>query len=523
MAAKKTAPAKAAPKSAPAPKPKPRAKAEAEVEIEEEIEVEDAPKSRKKTDIEIVSPAIHVAHKSGRGKIPAYFSSPEFLAMARRMDKVEDKVKCQAVYMQESGYVKYPISTGILAYDLKLGGGLAGGRVHVEYGGERSGKSSRCTTLLGTCVIDEVLPFFFDAETALDASYMDRILRNSVGLTLKQLQGSIDANGEWVEPPLVRYYRENMGRKFFSLVHEMLNALPDIEQDRNGQFWRVTSNGKAAPTYEECSGYPQALFLEDSVAALNPSIKGDVMDESNTMAPHARLLSWGFPLVKGLLGQKNATLFMTNQIRQKPGVTMGSPDYCPGGPTFLHNNDMRAKTESRHPKSEEFEIAKLGFVCKTGDNFSTERSLDGGVDKHHYQRIRIEKNKSYVSNKRVLMRTIYERNGKPGHGICETYDLYQFLKATGQVTLRAGKLTLKVEGTKPTGKIPDLLGANGETLSWMKLKEMVEDRKTYKECLRLHCARQMQSGYAFELEAKAAKLTGGTDDMHDEAGNDDED
>ena len=238
--------------------------------------VEAAPKSRSKDvvlekpvkkaskvtePVEEEAPAVFTPRKSGRGKIPEYFTSKEFLDLSKQLDKVEGKVKCNSVYMETKGFIEYPISTGILTYDLKLGGGLAGGRVHVEYGGERSAKTTRATTLLGNCVVDSIFPSYYDAETAISPSYMDKILKNSCGFTLQQLQGVLNEKGEWEEPPLIRYYAENMGRKFFEIMHETLMLLPDIYKDRHNNYFKVYPKRGGGEEYVECDGYPQMLFL----------------------------------------------------------------------------------------------------------------------------------------------------------------------------------------------------------------------------------------------------------------------
>lgn len=860
--------AKPAAKAAAKPATKPQASRKAKV-----AEPEPPAKRKRKAEVveEVAAPVVVTEHKSGRGKIPDYFTSQEFLEMSKKIDKVEDKHHCHSAYMEMTNYLERPISTGIITYDLKLGGGLCGGRVHVEYGGERAAKTTRCTTLLGNCVVDGVFPSYYDAESAVSPAYMDRILRKACGFKLDQLQGIKDAKGNWEAPPLVRYYLMNMGRKFFLNMRDTLLLLPDVEVDREGNYFKVYEKRGGGEEWVPYDGYPQALFLEDSVAALNPSIKGDETDENNTMAALARLLAWGFPQIKGLLGQKNAALFMTNQLRKRPGVTLGcvhadtvipfvdgrhftmrevvdnkiqgdvwsisksgvlqpkpitgwhdnglanpgdwlhiesgaikatngvcgitvtknhkcytargwveaqnitrddmlatheeliingtlreflagvfvgdsslvklkspastallmltnneqisynnwklakladafpmlryeasngfiyksypsrelaswktlvgkrsvknlgkfftamslavwymddgygdrlerkdsrasicvarfakqpdeitafiallrsnfglsatvsasnrnlnfstsesqklfaliakyvpecmeyklplkfrgayrdfelryvsehivsyvpircirqasarqlrqmhkydltvadnhsymagncvngviihnSPNYMNGGDTFYHNNDMRAFTEARHCKAAEMQCTELGFDMKTGENFSSEPSIQGGRDEYHYQRIRVEKNKYHSANKTVLMRTRHRHNGKPGDGVCEVYDLYQFLRATGQVTLRSKQLTLNVDGVRAGKKVPDLLGANGQVLSWIKFKELVEDRKTYRDCLRAHCQKQIASGYAFDLEAKASKAGGGSVDDAD--------
>lgn len=69
----------------------------------------------------------------------------------------------------------------------------------------------------------------------------------------------------------------------------------------------------------------------DSVASLvsKKEIDGDYDDTH--MAPLARMMSQGMRKLMPAIGNSKSILIFNNQIRQKPGVSFGSPDYQPGG------------------------------------------------------------------------------------------------------------------------------------------------------------------------------------------------
>lgn len=79
----------------------------------------------------------------------------------------------------------------------------------------------------------------------------------------------------------------------------------------------------------------------DSVASLvsQKEIDGDYNDVH--MAPLARLMSQGLRKLAPIIGESNSILIFNNQIRQRPGVSFGSPDYQPGGKALPFYSSVR--------------------------------------------------------------------------------------------------------------------------------------------------------------------------------------
>jgi intein/homing endonuclease/RecA/RadA recombinase len=355
--------------------------------------------------------------------------------------------------------------------------------------------SSRMFTAIASAITTGTMPIVHDAEAALNSSYVDRILRYRTGYVLDDLVGEQDERGNWIRLPYMRYYQETIGQRVFRHIKRSLDLLPDVIEDRGGNFYKIwrDKSGEISRR-EEYDGSAQAAYFIDSAAALIPEANDD-NDEAGAMAASARMFAWGFPLIKGRVSAKRVVLFFTNQVRTKPGVMGSSGVYMTGGDTFKHNNDCRSYTDQRHPKA-------LDMPAKPGENYTREKSINGGEDKYHYQRIRNEKNKMFTPRRTALMRIRMEHDGKPGDGVCETYDCFQYLRSTGQLVKRGEGLTLNVDGTKKGGKIPDLLGANGGKLDWNKFKLLVEMPEN-KRMLQKHCQAQLVSGYAFQLETQA--------------------
>lgn len=98
------------------------------------------------------------------------------------------------------------------------------------------------------------------------------------------------------------------------------------------------------------------LAAWDSVPAFETEAeaKGDVGD--NFMSPMARFLS-GYlrKLTKALRG-KNAHVIFVNQIREKPGVMFGNPEYTPGGKALKFYASIRLRTRGVKPRDGGLEI-----------------------------------------------------------------------------------------------------------------------------------------------------------------------
>ena len=173
------------------------------------------------------------------------------------------------------------ISTGALSLDLALGiGGVPRGRIVEIYGPESSGTTSLALHIVAEAQRNGGIAAFIDAEHALDPTYAKAI--------------GVD-------------------------VDELLISQPDT--------------GEQALEIADMlirSGALDVLVI-DSVAALVPraEIEGEMGDTH--VGLQARLMSQALRKLAGNLNKSKTTAIFINQLREKIGVTWGSPEVTPGG------------------------------------------------------------------------------------------------------------------------------------------------------------------------------------------------
>lgn len=172
------------------------------------------------------------------------------------------------------------ISSGAMTLDIALGGGLPKGRVIEIYGPESSGK-----TTLALHAISEIqkaggVAAFVDAEHALDPTYSAAV--------------GVDIDNLLVSQP-------DSGEAALEIVDQLVrSAAVDI-------------------------------VVIDSVAALVPraEIEGEMGDSH--MGLQARLMSQALRKITGNISKSGCTVIFINQLRQKIGVSYGSPETTTGG------------------------------------------------------------------------------------------------------------------------------------------------------------------------------------------------
>ncbi|MBD2694380.1 recombinase RecA [Anabaena catenula] len=172
------------------------------------------------------------------------------------------------------------ISTGALTLDLALGGGLPKGRVIEIYGPESSGKTTVALHALAEVQKNGGIAAFVDAEHALDPTYAAAL--------------GVDIENLLVSQP-------DTGESALEIVDQLVrSAAVDI-------------------------------VVIDSVAALVPraEIEGDMGDIH--VGLQARLMSQALRKITGNIGKSGCTVIFINQLRQKIGVTYGSPETTTGG------------------------------------------------------------------------------------------------------------------------------------------------------------------------------------------------
>ena len=173
------------------------------------------------------------------------------------------------------------IPTGSISLDLAIGiGGVPRGRIVEIYGPESSGKTTLALSIVAHAQRDGGVAAFIDAEHALDPTWAEKI-----GVRLDDLLVSQPSYGE-----------------------QALDICDLL----------VRSNAVD-------------IVVVDSVAALTPKaeLEGE-MDESQ-VGVQARMMSKAMRKLTGAISTSKATVVFINQIREKIGVTYGSPETQPGG------------------------------------------------------------------------------------------------------------------------------------------------------------------------------------------------
>ena len=183
------------------------------------------------------------------------------------------------------------IPTGSLALDIALGiGGIPRGRVTEVFGAESAGKSTLAIHIMAETQMVGGIAAYIDVEHALDPIYAA-----NCGLNLDDL----------------------------------LIAQPDSAEqalDITEQLVR--------------SGAVDAVVV-DSVAALVPQaeIEGDMGDTH--VGLQARLMSQALRKLTSSIHRSRTAVIFINQIREKVGVTYGSPEVTPGGRALKFYSSVR--------------------------------------------------------------------------------------------------------------------------------------------------------------------------------------
>lgn len=348
------------------------------------------------------------------------------------VDDAEKSTGMQPIALNRGAYVEDAISTGSLSFDLITGGGWAPGRWITLFGLEGAGKSSMCYFSLRDSILHNVPALFKDHEGSTEANYLERILQ----MPLSNIQGLKNEKGEWIKRPKIRYYPADLGETTFRFLHRILKALPDkimvdkqwylvYDKDFKGEFddsdydKRLYKN--TGKIYVPCeSGSAQLLSFIDSLPAMLPA-KRDENDEASAMAQQARMFAENLPLVKPMLRRKRATVVATNQIRLRPAMMFGNPEYEPCGEAVKFYSDCRVRLSTMaNPRAK--------------GQIEEEDGIDGkGTDRYRYIKLRTIKNKMFSPFRETILRVWFEESGEPGRGIDPVWDTYQFLTETGQI------------------------------------------------------------------------------------------
>jgi recombination protein RecA len=173
------------------------------------------------------------------------------------------------------------IPTGGLSLDLALGvGGVPRGRIVEIFGPESSGKTTLIYHIIAEAQARGGICAFVDAEHAIDPIYARRI--------------GVDTDELLVSQP-------DYGEQALEIVDVLVR-----------------------------SGAVDVVAI-DSVAALTPRVELEGQMGDQQVGLQARLMSQALRKLAGNLNRAKTVCLFTNQIREKIGVSFGSPETQPGG------------------------------------------------------------------------------------------------------------------------------------------------------------------------------------------------
>jgi recombination protein RecA len=173
------------------------------------------------------------------------------------------------------------IPTGSLSLDIALGvGGVPKGRIIEIFGPESSGKTTVALHMIAEAQKLGGIAAFIDAEHALDPAYAEKL-----GVNIDDLYISQPDHGE----------------QALEIAETMV---------RSGAI---------------------DIVIIDSVAALVPKaeIEGEMGDSH--MGLQARLMSQALRKLTGIVNKSKCIVVFINQLREKVGITFGSPETTTGG------------------------------------------------------------------------------------------------------------------------------------------------------------------------------------------------
>jgi recombination protein RecA len=183
------------------------------------------------------------------------------------------------------------IPTGALTLDLALGiGGIPRGRIVEIFGPESSGKTTLALHIIAEAQKAGGLAAFIDAEHALDPSYAE-----AIGVDLESLYFSQPDSGEQ--------------------ALEIADTLI-----RSGAL---------------------DVVVIDSVAALVPRAEIEGEMGASHVGIQARLMSQALRKLSGSLSRTKTSVIFVNQLREKIGVFLGSPETTPGGRALKFYSSVR--------------------------------------------------------------------------------------------------------------------------------------------------------------------------------------
>lgn len=326
----------------------------------------------------------------------------------------EKSSKLSQAFLERDGFASSATSAGSLSLDAILGGGVPPGRIVGIVGPEHSGKSLLATEIIRHQLLSGRVAIYYDAEGGTDPLFLQ-----SRGINLDQYRGRRTKSGELAtdERDLILYYQPTTGGEVLQHMVSIMDALPE---SRN--------RAKAPPV----------IFVLDSVLALISDAMSEDLD-ANKMAMHARMYAEMLPIINGRLVKTGCSFVYVNQLRQKPGVMMGSPFYEPAGDALKFFSAIRlnlaltkpklADGETYHPFASDSGMVP-GAKPRAGGVWEEPHREKGeieGLDRYVYTGISTVKNKVYTPKLAAWMRIQAQNGNETGRGLDPVFDIFTFL------------------------------------------------------------------------------------------------
>jgi RecA/RadA recombinase len=333
----------------------------------------------------------------------------------RIIEEESAKLGLTPTNLERGTLVEDSISTGTLSLDLVTGGGWPKGRRSNVFGKEQVGKSTLLYYAIKACIDQGIPSIMYDFEGATDG---DRVERIGVKINwLKELEAK--------EPVLFRYYdKMTCGEQMFRHARRILDRMPEAPK-----------------------GKVQLAFFHDSLPA-TPSEQKLQDDEKDPTAVMARMYSQWLPTIKSAVAAKSAIWIDTNQLRTNPRTSgYGNPEYEMCGDAVKTMSDVRVKAKKTIPTLHRGKPENKTYI-------EVEDCWDGiGSDKYNFANLYVVKNKAFSPNRGCTLRIWFEEAGQPGRGIDPLYDVYEYLRLTGQIHYNRRKFTILLD---PFDKLRDV-------------------------------------------------------------------
>lgn len=334
--------------------------------------------------------------KKEKAEVPA--GQKKFSARSVMLDELAEIEKKSDLVSHGFGRYCKRLSTGVLAVDMYLDGGLIPGGWYTVAGPEQSAKSTLTMTLVAACVKQAFSGYgaLFDYEGSSDIDYIMNMFRNFGIKNADQaaIFGVQDpSTGDYLQEGIFRYYDPDNGEKFFSYMSMMRRRLPDKIITEKGEPFLIFDNNKK--NQKKLAGHydpkffreknkfkvpaedtsMQSLTVVDSYPAMLPDQMDDD-DPSGAMALQARMFSDGIKRFRGGMRRKMMTILGVNQLRERPAQQHGDPSYepCFVGSTRVLLAD--GSTESiKNIVDQKLDVEVMSFDKRTGE-VSAKRIID---------------------------------------------------------------------------------------------------------------------------------------------------